>query len=621
MPAGGFLIKCDKDIQFKLYPEEGAFLGSRGHSSIFFDTTSKNNSIGGSATLETNQNYCFTLAGYSMDGVLLRDTRISDTNASNDPDIDERLVSQWYKNLSPISFDPTLKMREETQNGGVRNPNFIEKREIVYEFADYTFDNPIQSDEKEGIKQDLKSTKKLVDKTNARRIRGGDVFSLSLVSPNYLIEKIAGTAADVYGNLLDLNRTILPIGDEEGFVSLQGSVESYNQVRDLHRKTIAFHWELNARKDPAELKIESGSGNEYALIDGIYKRNRSRMFLDIDKEGQFKLNVPSSSEKGNVSVLARYENETTINPYKEGSNIDYDYFNRSADNKIDILLDAFGNGVVDLTGNDKALPKDRTTGTTMKVGTAFHDISATCVVPLPTDNPQNPKGILSGPDTNIEDVDKSVRYVLQHTGEGSVVTKEIKIDGPDANAGGRSGTAVFDGMINLSVGANTVDRQSMWFDTAGGIISRLGADLNGISMATQTDGDVYLQIGGQTLGPDTGDDPDKRFKDSIVDTGNTTKRFEIRVMEGNGPSFTRILIDNLGVLICSPKSIELRAEEDLILTSGGNILMNTEKIIPYSHTITDDNVRLTRQSRKFEDVYSADPGAKPIQRRLDIATT
>jgi hypothetical protein len=618
LPDGGFLLKCDKNIQLKLYPEEGALLGNRGHSSIFFDTTDVNNALGGSTTLETNQNYCFTFAGYSLDGILLRDTRKSDINADNDADINERLITQWYKNLSAINFDPTLKMMEETRaNGGVRNPNFVEKRNITYEFADYTFDNPIQSDEKESKKQDLKSTKTLVNKTNSRRIRSGDVFSLSLVSPNYLIEEIAGTAADVYGNLLDLNRTILPIGNDDGFISLQGSTDSYLKVRELHRKNIAFHWELNARKDPTELDIESGSGNEYAFIEGIYKRNRSRMFLDIDKEGQFKLNVPASSEKGNVSVLARYENITTINPYEESDKKDYDYFNRTADNKTDILLDAFGNGVVNLVGNDKALPKDRTNGSVIKVGTAFHDISTTCVVPLPTDNPKNPRGILSGPDTEITDVDKTTRNILQHTGGASVVTKEIKIDGDDANAGGRSGTLVFDGMMNTSIGANTVDRQSLWLDTAGGVISRLGADLNGISLATQTDGDVYLQIGGQVLGPDTGVDPDKRFKDSVVDTGNTTKRFEIRVMQGNGPSFARILIDNEGILICGPKNIELRAEEDLVLTAGGNVLINGEKIIPYSHTIADDSLRLTRQSKKFEDVYTPDPGARPITRGLD----
>lgn len=618
LEVGSFLIKSENDTKIKLSPSNGAFIGKQRSSSINLDTSSFDGGQSGSATFESNQIYLFNNSGYSINGVVLRDNRAIGLDSENDSNLDERIISRWYKNLSTIGFEPNLKISEETSGSRKRNPPLVENRNVVYEFSDYTYDNIIQSDEKEAKKQNPNNPKFEIDKTTSRRIRKEDVLSLSLVSPNYLIEKIEGTLVDVYGNILDINRTILPIGEEDGFITLDETEENYYKVRELYRKSVAFHLEMNARKDPNELNIETGTGDEYANIDGIYKRNRSRLFLDIDKEGQFKLNIPSSSETGNVPVLARYENYTTINPKEKDKENDYDYFRREKDVSTDVLLDGFGVDACSLSGNKNLLPNDRITGEPIKVGTAFHNIAKTCVVPEYVDE-YHATGILSGPDTEIDDAN-GTRNILNHTGGTSIITQEIIIDGDNANAGGRSGTAVFDGMINVSIGSNTIDRQSLWLDTAGGIVSRVGADLNGISMATQTDGDVYLQIGGEIIGEGQGD-PDKRFSGAeVIDTSSKTNRFEIRVMQGNGPSYTRILIDNEGIIICSPKNIEFRAEEDIVFGCNGNIFLNTEKIVTYGYTSKDDTTRFTRQSRKFDEVFEADQGARVLERGLDRRT-
>jgi hypothetical protein len=617
--AGSFILRTENDAKLKLSPTNGAFLGTQRSSSLNLDSSSANGTQGGTSTLESNQSYYFNNAGFALNGVVLRDRRIVDLDSENNLNLDERIISRWYKNLTPVNFDPDLKESEESINGRKRNPSFVENRSIILEFSDYSYDNFIQSDDKEAKKQNKDNPKIEVNKATSRRIRKEDVLSLSLVSPNQLIEKIEGSISDIYGNLLDINRNILPIGEEEGFITLNGTEENYYKIRELHRKNIAYHWELNARKDPDELKIESGLGDNYALIDKIYKKNRSRMFIDIDKEGQFKFNVPASSEKGNVSVLSRYENYTTVNPKEKDGDYDYDYYQRSKEVSKDILLDSYGNGNIKISGDEKLLPKDRITSEVIKVGTVFHDISTTCVTPLYFDQ-YHATGILSGPDTKVED-QNSTRNILAHTGEGSIVTKEIQISGDDANAGGRSGTAVFDGMLNVSVGANTVDRQSLWLDTQGGIVQRIGADLNGISMATQTDGDYYLQIGGEILDDPNNGVPDKRFNNTgTLDGPLKTNRFEVRVMQGNGPSYTRILIDNEGVLVCSPKRIEFRAEEDILFNSNGDIFLNGEKVIAYGHTSSSDDVRFTRQSRKFDDVFEPDGGARVIERGLDRRT-
>jgi hypothetical protein len=624
MLPGDFLIKSPNNVKLKL-SKNGITLGNSGKSSLTFDVTDINASQNGTSVLEANQKYEFDNSGYSIEGIVLRDRRIKNINGDDDPVINPRILFQWYKELQPVSFDPSLQPFEKTNDLFPRNPAFVEKRQVVYEFSDYNYDDPIESDQKESKKQsvDLKQQR---DPSISRRARKSDSFSLSLISPNYLIEEIKGTAVDALGNIIDLNRTVLPIGENDGIVKLEGSEKSYYNVRELHRKSIAFHWELNARKDiDNTLSAEAKSKNEYGTTDDVYKKNRSRFFLDIDKEGQIKLNVPASSEKGNISVLTRYENYTNINPNEKYGQLDYDYFNRTDKTNVDILLDSVGNySVVELVGNDKLLPKDRITEETIKLGTMYHDISTTCVFPFRGEQDENQGyGILSGPDTIIDDYNNVSRYILKNTVPStnqdptkvSIITKTINIDTDSANAGGRSATINFEGMVNTSIGANTVDRQSLWLDTQGGIVARIGADKNGISLATQTDGDVYWQIGGQPLGLD----PDKRFKsnNNINDGVLKTNRLEIRVMQGNGPGFSRILFDNRGVIVTTPESIDYRAEKDINFYAGSAIRLNAEVVSIFEKTPDKDSLRVSKQSRKFEEVFVDDSGVRKFARSLD----
>jgi len=148
LESGSFLIKADNDIKLKLSPSDGAYLGKQRSSSICLDTSFINGAQGGSSTLESNQSYCFNNSGYSINGVILRDRRIADIDSANNSNLDERILSRWYKNLTTVNFDPDLKTAEESVSNRKRNPKFSEKRDIVFEFADYGYDNFIQSDNK-----------------------------------------------------------------------------------------------------------------------------------------------------------------------------------------------------------------------------------------------------------------------------------------------------------------------------------------------------------------------------------------------------------------------------------------------------------------------------------------
>jgi hypothetical protein len=59
----------------------------------------------------------------------------------------------------------------------------------------------------------------------------------------------------------------------------------------------------------------------------------------------------------------------------------------------------------------------------------------------------------------------------------------------------RSGQVNLDGSLELNIGANTIDRQSLWLDTAGGIVGNVGRDLNNNSLILGMDGNAFVQVG------------------------------------------------------------------------------------------------------------------------------
>jgi len=128
------------------------------------------------------------------------------------------------------------------------------------------------------------------------------------------MEIVKGTAVDTFGNILDLNREALPIGKTEK-LSLSDNpdkTDAFTRIRAQLRKAIGYHFELNARKGKDGASDSALSDIPDPLKYKNYSRERSRFTFDIDKEGQFKLNVPSSSETGNIPLLTRHENFSTL---------------------------------------------------------------------------------------------------------------------------------------------------------------------------------------------------------------------------------------------------------------------------------------------------------------------
>jgi hypothetical protein len=473
------------------------------------------------------------------------------------------LTSHTYA-LQVIGLDPKTK----TGSGlySVRNPPFNESRELVYEFADsFGF-----TDDKTEITiyDDQNKVPPLTSYFNRRDSRA-DTLSLSLVAPNQLMETVKGTVIDAFGNLLDINRAVLPSGqvDSLSFLTTDANKsDTFTALREQSRKTIAYHFELNARKDTLPDDTSINTPTDYA-------RDRSRLSIDVDKEGQFKINVPSSSEVGNISLLTRYENYSTLKAATSSGDISPNQLQRNTSNQ-DIFHEGFGVGAITLSVGPNAIqgfgaPVDRIKDEPIKLGTAYHNLQDT----LQLQNRVNP---IFWYDDSIFNKQSSTPLV------GNIVTPTVITSGDGANAGGRSGTISLDGHISLSIGANTVDRQSLWMDLAGGIVSSVGRDLQGRSLQSRYDGSIFIQCGSETI------DNDSRF--GSVDNSVRPGLVDIRIVssQNNQPgtmgSMTIIRIDSEGIKIATPGSMDIVSHGLMRFKSVGNdIIFDAETIYMYGN--------------------------------------
>lgn len=518
------------------------------------------NTINNYLSKNFHNEYSFTQASRKVNGIIKRDVERNPYFSQNSKLENDSYDSQF----SIISLDPKVTSNPISK-GSIKNPGFVENREMIYEFQ-YLSNVTDEVTESSLYNSSNKTTTQFTF-PNRRKSRA-DTLSLTLAEPNFLIETIKGTVVDIFGNILDLNRYPIPIGVDKNTIKADDSddkTDAYLKIRELQRKSIAFHFELNARKDL------TGAGGKLQLPDinsnDNYSRGRSRFFFDIDKEGQFKMNVPASSEKGNISLLTRYENYSTFGP--EDNNNPNKLIYR--DDKIDIYQDSFAavvfektadfdgtRGVIDIKNDSGiATPIDRIIKTHIKHGTAYHDITATCKAA------QDASFIGYQYDQTV-DVSTDAIPLLQN-----IVSKSIITSGDNANAGGRSGQISLDGSLEFNIGANTVDRQSLWLDTAGGIVGNIGRDINDRSLVLGLDGDMFVQIGGYGVAGDS------RF-------GNIAKGFrggtlDIRVVRA-GYDATMVRIDKDGVKIMTAGRLSIHSNSDMVIKSDSNMTLEAETI-------------------------------------------
>ncbi len=517
----------------------------------------------------------FSEASRQISGLIKRDLRLN-----KNFDQDSKLTNDSYDPFYHIiGLDPTLATNDII-TGASKNPPLVEQRELIYEFQ---YQSGVTNDHQESLQYNTSSK---IPKTdfiypNRRRSRA-DLLSLTLLEPNYLMETVKGTVVDIFGNILDLNRTPLPLGKEQSTLKPDKSnnkQDSFLKIKELERKSIAYHFELNARKEFNQKSTKTSSTLDLLNIDSNAdnSRLRSRFFIDIDKEGQFKINVPASSEKGNIPLLTRYENRSTYDS-EDNNNPNKLLYN---EDNLDIYLDSFAanpvtigedfslgedKGSISLKDDDGEIgPIDRITNAHIKHGTAHHDILMTCWTSQSSDYIDFAAGTAA---TSLIDIDAFADI-------GDIASDSIKVSGtgtPDQggpNAGGRSGSINLDGMLEFNIGANTIDRQSLWADLAGGSVINVGRDKNARSCALMTDGNVYMQIGSFGVSGDSRFDKEPSGAFGAV--------LDLRVLTSGG--FTHMIrCDDSGITIMSPSNLNIHIKGDINLTSDSNINLECETL-------------------------------------------
>jgi hypothetical protein len=582
--------------------------------------------------MRVNNLYQFTEAGRTIEGIVKRDK-----NAGEDPNetgTTDFLTGESYERmLTSIGRSPAdeVQARSTTNIKPVtRNPAFVEKRSITYEFGDSfgvrSFGKELEAlktvqgkgTAEEQAKEIELSIERLRTDPSTRENRRTDVLDLNPHNYNHLIESVQGTLVDVYGNVLDLNRHPIAIPEVEELADTQGdSSKSLEQLYTSLRRSVKYHLEINSRKPgTADLLDVPANGLGSSVSE------HSRFSVDIDAEGLTKINIPASSETGNIPILTRHVVRRDPD-HPDGVIADKDltgYIDVQAVQfgakkvQASTVPDAFAGAQI----KDSTYTPESTNNLPITVGSAFHDLFNIA-------NSIFTKGKLSSPtldfkaDTPSPPLNLSVDNTIPDTTPG------VK---PTANAGGRSLHMNLDGSLEASIGADTVDRKSLVLDTAGGVLAHLGRDRNGRSIITQTDGDIIIQVGGLGV-------YDKRFNQSmavdesgnnvvvdgagnvvlgsngkpltgldVVDengnllfdknsgaflmTPNTVQsvedrpgRVEIHFNRGDGELPSKIVIDEFGITIRSEGRMLLSSGSDMSISSDSNLLIHGESVKVY----------------------------------------
>lgn len=478
----------------------------------------------GGLFLRTENVYSFSESGRRVEGIVKRDMRKEEPEQDTAA-LDFLTGETYVKKLLDIGRSPNNPVQKRTAfvtKKTVRNPALVEKREVVYEYANSFNVRDVGLESGAIVEQTKTEDIKNVQAVNStRENRQTDVLDLDLHNYNHLIEKIEGTVVDIYGNVLDINRNKISVPDlyAENFKTNAPDEEQLRNIYNYLRRSVKYHFEINSRKDKT---IEEQDPDN---------KTKSRWSIDVDAEGLTKVNIPSTSETGNIPVLARYsvsrdENDKYNGAYKE-------------ENRIDVKSEQFG-------AKGQQIQDTGYISSDFTIGTAFHEIMDIASSILSG-------GKLANPDP----------YSTENT-RVDLLQKKInnKIGDEKANAGGRSLQANLDGSVEVSVGADTIDQKSLVIDTAGSMIFHCGKDKNGRSAVQHFDGDVIVQIGGKGL-----------------DNVNRPGRIEIHLTCDTGQS-QKVIIDQNGLTLDIQGFLLLKSSGNLIL-DGGRVLINGELVDVY----------------------------------------
>lgn len=530
------------DVKISNLKNDGLFL-SDAHRSLSF---------------HSYQHYQVNDSGYTIEGRVKRfhPNYIPGTNPVfvdllSDPEADAFTID--------VSRDTTQKSLPMNRSRGpanvVRNPSFAEKRELILEFADSFFVRDSQTES--NLATEFPKTLQEMDRSIARRrgygtgeqtfdnLRHASRTNLLKLDSNVIIERVQGTVVDIFGNVLDINYNKLNLPK-----ILEKGKDAIPEAHALLSRSIAYHFQVNSRN----IITAETTGN-------------GRFTLDIDKEGQFKLNVPRSTTNGTTPTISSFiTTDTDVNSRTDINNVQL--------SKTSVPAPTGGN--IGTAFHDMTLVADRLIRHTIKSVNPIREHSNTTGIQSKGDTP-NIEFLIT--DTTTSSIIPQYTTSISVQEAGSAINDEIDTD----HSGGRSGLMNFEGSLEVSIGKDEVDEKSLMLDTAGSLVAWFGMDSHGRSAVVNTDGEVLLNIGDYTIdnnGNEVFNKGTLSIRVNLVDEKAVGELQPEQVADNKTTSDHIIYFGPNGIVIASGNGtpIAIRSSGDILFEANGTLDMKAKEI-------------------------------------------
>lgn len=476
----------------------------------------------------TNNTYTSLANTQVSSGEIRRDLNASTSTVS--ALLDRRINLAFEDSLTTISRDPTRAERLTTSNltGGAvgrRNPPLAESREVFYE---YSRDFGVLDPGAERTYYEQTSSTVTFEDFSRREYSRTDTLNTNPSAYNNLAEIVIGTVVDIYGNVLDINRNIVSFAE----AGLSDQAIQLDHQLALLRRSIKYHFEINSRKQADLPEVTDLSGPDLPIAP-----LHSRWSIDVDGEGLTKMNIPASSNIGNIPVPTRY-----VTAAQKSGDFSHAFRDGGTKDQYHIAY-AQADGVA----VSASYAPDSLAGPKINAGTVYHSIDFSDILSRRSQFP----GGMGTYEANWQS------QILSAT----TINNEIGSVGP--NAGGRSVFATLDGSLEMSVGRDFADNKSIVLDTSGSLVGRLGKDHMGNSVSLAADGSVNIVLGASKV----------RNEDS-----NPNPTFKIHVESGGKVATVEIDDGNIYIRSAPGRNLVLESSNNLILSAKGSAIMTAENI-------------------------------------------
>lgn len=274
-------------------------------------TYTRNNGMRTSQTIVSEASSIYTQAGRTMEGTVSRvkpEVR-SQSQREGRSEIPLFADTFYYQLSEPKGFFKGSPTRLQSVGSSLRNPEISEYKHIINEFST---DSMFTGFEDEVNR--LKGTLSLYSQSDAysRNREPGNILHMA---EHELIEIVGGNLVDIHGNVLDLNYKELSYGGADNKVPTNQAELNYDKAKKISRRGVGYHFQLSTnvkKSDPSS-----------------YETNFA---FDLDKEGVFKLNVPKSTNTGNIPFASNADYTSS------GDTVKVSFANSSIAERIPVIL-------------------------------------------------------------------------------------------------------------------------------------------------------------------------------------------------------------------------------------------------------------------------------------------